>query len=163
MEDFLNIFLLDEIFKGTNTIERISAGKAVLSALAKNNLVFVSTHDVELTDLLKDEYELYHFSEKVQEKNVDFDFDYDQIDITEKYIFNLNHIKFVNKIIKTITKYNSEYLLKFINKNKKCILFQIICIDENNRMDVNINYLNKYRHINYYILIIEFNLCKYLF
>ena len=26
-----NIFLLDEIFKGTNTIERISAGKAVLS------------------------------------------------------------------------------------------------------------------------------------
>lgn len=69
-----NIFLLDEIFKGTNTIERISAGKAVLSALAKDNMVFVSTHDIELADLLKDEYELYHFSENVNNKTVDFDY-----------------------------------------------------------------------------------------
>jgi len=70
-----NLFLLDEIFKGTNTIERISAGKAVLSALSKeNNIVFVSTHDIELADLLKNEYELYHFSEIVDHKSVDFDY-----------------------------------------------------------------------------------------
>jgi len=70
-----NLLLLDEIFKGTNTIERISAGKAVLSALTKvDNIVFVSTHDIELADLLKDEYELYHFSEKVDHKTVDFDY-----------------------------------------------------------------------------------------
>ncbi|MHB9141927.1 MAG: MutS-related protein [Paludibacter sp.] len=70
-----NLFLLDEIFKGTNTIERISAGKAVLSSLTKgNNIVFVSTHDIELADLLKMEYELYHFSEKVDNKMVDFDY-----------------------------------------------------------------------------------------
>lgn len=70
-----NLFLLDEIFKGTNTIERISAGKAVLSSLAKNNnIVFVSTHDIELADLLNDEYELYHFSEKVDNKTVAFDY-----------------------------------------------------------------------------------------
>ncbi len=70
-----NLFLLDEIFKGTNTVERISAGKAVLSALTKDdNIVFVSTHDIELADLLKDEYELYHFSEKVDHKTVDFDY-----------------------------------------------------------------------------------------
>jgi len=70
-----NLFLLDEIFKGTNTIERISAGKAVLSALTKvDNIVFVSTHDIELADLLKHEYELYHFSEKVNQKTVDFDY-----------------------------------------------------------------------------------------
>ena len=70
-----NLFLLDEIFKGTNTIERISAGKAVLSSLAKSdNIVFVSTHDIELADLLKDEYDLYHFSEIVDNKTVDFDY-----------------------------------------------------------------------------------------
>lgn len=75
IENKPNLFLLDEIFKGTNTIERISAGKAVLSALAGNsNMVFVSTHDIELTDLLKDEYALYHFSEKVESKMVDFDY-----------------------------------------------------------------------------------------
>jgi hypothetical protein len=70
-----NLFLLDEIFKGTNTIERISAGKAVLSALAAaGNIVFVSTHDIELADLLDSEYDLYHFSEIVNENNVDFDY-----------------------------------------------------------------------------------------
>lgn len=70
-----NLFLLDEIFKGTNTIERIAAGKAVLSALSQNNnIVFVSTHDIELTDMLADEYDLYHFSEVVNDHNVDFDY-----------------------------------------------------------------------------------------
>ena len=70
-----NLFLLDEIFKGTNTIERISAGRAVLSYLNnKSNIVFVSTHDIELAELLKDDYNLYHFSEQVEDKNVDFDF-----------------------------------------------------------------------------------------
>jgi hypothetical protein len=70
-----NLFLLDEIFKGTNTIERISAGKAVLSVLAnKDNIVFVSTHDIELTNMLHDEYDLYHFSEQVKNNTVDFDY-----------------------------------------------------------------------------------------
>ena len=70
-----NLFLLDELFKGTNTVERISAGKAVLSNLTKaDNIVFISTHDIELADLLKDEYELYHFSEKVDNITVDFDY-----------------------------------------------------------------------------------------
>ena len=70
-----SLFLLDEIFKGTNTIERISAGKAVLSTLSRNkNFVFVSTHDIELTDMLSDDYELYHFSEIVNANNVDFDY-----------------------------------------------------------------------------------------
>ena len=65
-KEYKYLFLLDEIFKGTNTIERISAGKAVLSYLAGNkNLVFVSTHDIELTDLLKEEYSLYHFTEVI--------------------------------------------------------------------------------------------------
>jgi DNA mismatch repair ATPase MutS len=74
-EDVPNLFLLDEIYKGTNTVERISAGKAVLSFLTKaDNIVFVSTHDVELADLLREEYDLYHFSEKVDHKTVDFDF-----------------------------------------------------------------------------------------
>lgn len=74
-EPAANLFLLDEIFKGTNTVERISAGKAVLSWLTQsNNIVFVSTHDIELAELLDQEYELYHFSEKVNEKTVDFDY-----------------------------------------------------------------------------------------
>ena len=70
-----NLFLLDEIYKGTNTVERVSGGKAVLSWLNKgNNLVFISTHDIELTQLLKEEYDLYHFSEHVENQNISFDY-----------------------------------------------------------------------------------------
>ncbi len=70
-----HLFLLDEIYKGTNTIERVSGGKAVLSWLNRgNNLVFISTHDIELTELLHKEYALYHFSEQVEERNISFDY-----------------------------------------------------------------------------------------
>ena len=69
------LFILDEIFKGTNTIERISGGKAILSFLNQSNhIVFVSTHDIELTDLLEEEnYELFHFSEQVKKDELQFD------------------------------------------------------------------------------------------
>ncbi len=69
------LFVLDEIFKGTNTIERVSGGKAILSYLNKNNhLVLVSTHDIELTDLLeKENYKLYHFREYIEHDELRFD------------------------------------------------------------------------------------------
>ncbi len=69
------LFLLDELFKGTNTIERIAAGKAVLSHLNRgNHLVFVSTHDIELTDLLEGDFDLYHFNEQVENDKILFDY-----------------------------------------------------------------------------------------
>lgn len=38
------------------------------------NMVFVSTHDIELAVLLHSEYELFHFSEKVENATIDFDY-----------------------------------------------------------------------------------------
>jgi len=69
------LFVLDEIFKGTNTIERISGGKAILSYLnQKNHIVLVSTHDIELTELLeKEKYELFHFREQIENDKLFFD------------------------------------------------------------------------------------------
>ena len=69
-----NLYLLDELFKGTNTIERIAAGKAVLSYMSKDNIVFVSTHDIELTGLLNGGYDLYHFTEVIHNEEVQFDY-----------------------------------------------------------------------------------------
>ncbi|MFK7833959.1 MAG: DNA mismatch repair protein MutS [Winogradskyella sp.] len=69
------LFVLDEIFKGTNTVERISGGKAILTNLNKgNNMVLVSTHDIELAELLvKEKYVLYHFSEQIENNELSFD------------------------------------------------------------------------------------------
>jgi DNA mismatch repair ATPase MutS len=72
--DFQHLFIIDEVFKGTNTIERIAGAKAILSYLNKNeNIVFVSTHDIELAELLKNEYEQYHFVEDVENDKLVFD------------------------------------------------------------------------------------------
>ena len=69
-----NLFVLDEVFKGTNTIERISAAKAILSYLnQRNNIVIISTHDIELSDMLKSEYDLYHFTETIEGGELYFD------------------------------------------------------------------------------------------
>lgn len=70
------LFSLDELFKGTNTTERIAAGKAVLAHLNRGpHLVLVSTHDVELAELLrKDGYELHHFREEVIDRRLVFDY-----------------------------------------------------------------------------------------
>ena len=69
-----NLFILDEVFKGTNTRERIASAKAVLSYLNRHaNIVMVSTHDIELTNLLKDEYDLYHFTDTIVDNQLFFD------------------------------------------------------------------------------------------
>jgi DNA mismatch repair ATPase MutS len=70
------LFILDEIFKGTNTLERISGGKAILSYLNKDrHVIFVSTHDIELTELLsKENYSLYHFEEHIEKNELTFDY-----------------------------------------------------------------------------------------
>ena len=69
-----NLFVLDEVFKGTNTIERISAAKAILSYLNQgDNIVIISTHDIELSDMLKSEYDLYHFTETIEDGELYFD------------------------------------------------------------------------------------------
>jgi hypothetical protein len=57
------IFVIDELFNGTNTVERLAAARAVLESLSQNAQVLVTTHDVELQDVLSDSYDLYHFQE----------------------------------------------------------------------------------------------------
>ena len=71
---FQNIFLLDEVFKGTNTIERIAAAKAALSYLNQGpNIVIVSTHDLELPGMLQHQFDQYHFSESIENDRLHFD------------------------------------------------------------------------------------------
>jgi len=57
------IFILDEPFSGTNTVERIAVAKAVLRAIGASAQVLVTTHDVELQHLLGAQFELFHFQE----------------------------------------------------------------------------------------------------
>lgn len=69
------VCFVDEILRGTNTIERIAASSAILNYMVDQNIMgFVATHDIELTEILKEHYDNYHFSEKIDEDTMQFDF-----------------------------------------------------------------------------------------
>ncbi|MGL4740958.1 MAG: MutS-related protein [Sarcina sp.] len=67
---------IDEIFRGTNPVERIAASEEILKYIQKRNTVsIVATHDKELTDLLEATHSFYHFSERVSEsEGLSFDY-----------------------------------------------------------------------------------------
>jgi DNA mismatch repair ATPase MutS len=74
-EPLPRLFLLDELFRGTNTVERISAGRAVLARLAREpHLTAVASHDLELVPLLHGAYVPYHFREEIAGGVLSFDF-----------------------------------------------------------------------------------------
>ncbi|MCM1113564.1 MAG: hypothetical protein NC399_09965 [Muribaculum sp.] len=64
---------VDEVLRGTNTVERIAASTQILKSLAGGKvLCFAATHDIELTELLKDFYDNYHFEEEIREGDISF-------------------------------------------------------------------------------------------
>lgn len=77
LEKELPVFCpIDEIFRGTNPIERIAMSAEILSYIQnKKTVSIVATHDRELVDILKNTYEFYYFSESVNnKKGLNFDY-----------------------------------------------------------------------------------------
>lgn len=71
-------FLLDEIFKGTNSMDRHTGAKVLINKLRKEGAVgLVSTHDLELGDLEKESsgrIKNYHFKEYYKDNKIYFDY-----------------------------------------------------------------------------------------
>ena len=54
--------IVDEVLRGTNTIERIAASSEILASLCLPHVLsFAATHDIELTYMLEEYYTNYHF------------------------------------------------------------------------------------------------------
>lgn len=67
--------VIDEILRGTNTIERIASASRILAALTKLNIcIFAATHDIEITSILNSKYENMHFEESVNDNEICFDY-----------------------------------------------------------------------------------------
>jgi DNA mismatch repair ATPase MutS len=73
------LLLFDELFRGTNTVERLAAGEAVLRALLTETpgiapTVIVATHDTELVAMLRGLYTPYHMRESVDGGALNFEY-----------------------------------------------------------------------------------------
>lgn len=66
---------LDEVLRGTNTIERIAAATEILGALEERGcLCLAATHDAELCSLLENRFDLLHFEEYIDGGEMAFDY-----------------------------------------------------------------------------------------
>ncbi len=75
--DYPVLFLIDEIFRGTNNIERLKGSNAFIKKLAQTNAVgAVATHDLELVRLAEEisKVQNYHFREEIKEGKMIFDY-----------------------------------------------------------------------------------------
>lgn len=67
--------VIDEVLRGTNTCERISAAAAVMGELARRGVTcLTATHDGELCQLLGDAYQNGHFTEQLVNGRMSFDY-----------------------------------------------------------------------------------------
>ncbi len=69
------VCFIDEVLRGTNTVERIAASSEILrEILNKGVFCFAATHDVELTSILAGCYDNYHFEEEIEGDDVHFSY-----------------------------------------------------------------------------------------
>ena len=68
------LVLIDEIFKGTNSQDRITGAKEAIYRLMKDNVLgIVTTHDFELCEI-SDKITNYHFTEYYENNQIHFDY-----------------------------------------------------------------------------------------
>lgn len=76
-KDSNTIFLIDEIFRGTNSVDRLSGAQAVISRLNALGVIgIITTHDLTLCDLANQHYRIsnYSFSEHYKDNKILFDY-----------------------------------------------------------------------------------------
>lgn len=99
-DEIPTLCFIDEVLRGTNTLERVAASSRILSYLArKNTMVFAASHDIELTHILESDYSNYHFQERIEKDEIIFDYKlYQGKAISKNAIKLLDMLKFPKEI-----------------------------------------------------------------
>lgn len=111
-EEIPMLCFVDEVLRGTNTVERISASAQILKSLSKKQvLCFAATHDIELTHMLENEYSNYHFQEEIQENDILFNYElYRGRAVSRNAIKLLSIIGYDKKIIENAEQTATHFL-----------------------------------------------------
>lgn len=91
MDEKIPVFTtIDEIFRGTNPIERISSSAEILRYInERRGICIAATHDQEISDILKDSYDFYYFSESVSdEQGLNFDYKLKKVLLIQEMLLN---------------------------------------------------------------------------
>lgn len=105
---------VDEVLRGTNTVERIAASTQILLSMTGEDMqCFAATHDIELTQLLEDVYDNYHFEEEIKDGDVLFNYQLRPGKATTRNAIKLLEIMgYEPQIIQNAGKQAQEFLQK---------------------------------------------------
>ena len=107
------ICFIDEVLRGTNTVERIAASSEILKSLAVPGvLAFAATHDIELTYMLDKYFENYHFTEEVLENDIRFSYELKSGRAVSKNAIKLLSLMGYDDTITEAAQNTSEYFSK---------------------------------------------------
>lgn len=111
-KEYAMIFM-DEMFKGTNMIERIAAASIILKKFADLDcFICLATHDVELSRILGERYENYHFREVVTADDILFDYTLQEgVTTGSNAIKLLAYCHYDQEIVDQAEKYAENYRL----------------------------------------------------
>lgn len=115
-EKIPTLCFVDEVLRGTNTLERIAASSCIIEYLTGLNvLCFAATHDIELTYILEKQLKNYHFQEEVKDNQVIFDYKLRQGRATSR-----NAIKLLNMMHypEEVVKKSSDEVNHFMKEGK---------------------------------------------
>ncbi|MCH3963372.1 MAG: DNA mismatch repair protein MutS [Clostridium sp.] len=111
-ESLPTICFVDEILRGTNTVERIAASSQLLKYITLENCICVAaTHDVELTYILENYFENYHFQENIVDNKILFDYKiYRGRSMTQNAIKLLSILGYKDDIVDRAQKKAEDFL-----------------------------------------------------
>ena len=94
--------IIDEIFRGTNPIERVNASAEILKYIEKNGaLALVATHDLELCEIINESFQMFYFCEDLDDEGLKFDYKLKKgICNTRNAIRLLKYLNYPDEIIK---------------------------------------------------------------
>lgn len=103
---------VDEVLRGTNTVERIAASSQILKDLADGNVqCFAATHDIELTYILERYYTNYHFNEQVVDNEIVFSYEiHDGRATSRNAIKLLEIIGYDSRIVNNATERANDFI-----------------------------------------------------
>lgn len=104
-------FFIDELFKGTNTIERIGSGLGIVRWLSRHDCLYmISSHDIELVAASGAVNDNYHFDSRYVDGEIVFDYHIKQgAAVTKNAVNTLKSLHFPSEITQTSQELIRQY------------------------------------------------------
>ena len=105
------LILIDEIYRGTNSKDRITLASSVLNFLAgKNCMVLVTTHDPDIIKFVKPNFEPFYFDNSFKDNKVVFDYKIHKgIQLKTNVVQLIKSLDFPEEIVNTTVEYGEKF------------------------------------------------------